>query len=374
MNSKGQRRVSRRRFLRDAAVGAAAFGALPPFISSAGMQAFGAGEEVHPNISPLRVVGLMDAGMTKGLLERSSWQQQEELVFPEKVDVNMDRLACALAEEKDPGKAWRAIFIKPAGKSWSDVVVAVKTNQIAVQRSRSAVMAKVCTVLTDVIGVKASNIFVYDACHGANMSRTTRFRGLPEGVTLADQWGGSTDSVPIPSPYGGGRAKARCLGHLARGEVDILVNVALSKGHGMTFGGFTQSMKNHFGTFEPGPAHGRGGGADYLIGINKSPQILGELDPKTGAVLFPRQQLCVIDALWASQGGPGGNATSQPNRIFMGTLPPVLDYQVATRFRKGEMKWGINEQVAERFLSEFGFTPDDLPNNGEIVDAMEYIA
>jgi hypothetical protein len=33
------------------------------------------------------------------------------------------------------------------------------------------------------------------------------------------------------------------------------------------------------------------------------------------------------------------------------------------------MGWGINEEVTERFLSEFGFQRDDLPNGGRIIDA-----
>jgi hypothetical protein len=233
-------------------------------------------------------------------------------------------------------------------------------------------MAKVCHVLTDVIGVKGENVHIYDACHGSSIATGTPFVGLPEGVTIANQWGGSNTEAPVPLPWKGGSSTSRCVAPLARGEVDILVNIALCKGHNPRFGRFTMSMKNHFGTFIPRPGH-QSDGTDYLIGINKSEAVLGTTDAR-GRVLFPRQQLCLIDALWASEPGPSCNPTGQPNRLFMGTCGPVLDYQVATKFRRDEMGWGINEEVTNRFLREFGFKADDLPEDGHIIDAMKQTA
>jgi hypothetical protein len=128
-------------------------------------------------------------------------------------------------------------------------------------------------------------------------------------------------------------------------------------------------MKNHFGTFNPRLSHQGGGGADYLIGINKSPFILGDLDPATGNVLFPRQQLCVVDALWGSDPGPGGPPTAQLNSIIMGTSGAVTDYVVATHLRNEIMGWSVNRQVAERMLREFDISPGDLENGGKIIDA-----
>ncbi|MHC4789022.1 MAG: hypothetical protein ACYS8K_07435, partial [Planctomycetota bacterium] len=87
----------------------------------------------------------------------------------------------------------------------------------------------------------------------------------------------------------------------------------------------------------PGPGRGGhrdGGGADYLIAINKTPEILGQIDPLSGEVIQPRQQLCIIDALWASETGPGGLPTAQPNALMMGTVAPAMDYLTATRFRR----------------------------------------
>jgi len=365
-------RISRRTFLKTTIVGAAAVALPAVFIPRRAAAAYDPGQRVHPNISPLRVVGIHDPGMTTGQQVNNSWADQEKLVKPELIAANLDRLACALAEEKDEETAWKAVFVAPPRKAWSEVVVAIKTNNIAEQHTRSPVMAKVCHVLTDVIGVKGENIHIYDACHGGNLASGTPFAGLPEGVTIENQWGGSSTEAPVPLPWKDGKATSRCVGPLARGEVDVLVNIALCKAHGPEFGGVTLSMKNHFGTFSPGPGH-RADGTDYLIAINKSEAVLGRTD-SGGKVLFPRQQLCLIDALWVSEAGPSGNPSHQPNRLFMGTCGPVLDYQVATKFRRDEMGWAINGDVTKRFLSEFGFSADELLEEGRIIDAMKQTA
>ncbi len=366
---RGKGGVSRREFLKTTVVGAAALGLGPTILVPRRLEAYALGEPTHPNISPLRVVGLHDPKMTTDVVEQCDWKRQEQLLQADVVAENLDRMACALAQEKNVTDAWKAILVKPAKKSWSDTIVALKVNCIAKQRTRSAVLYKVIRTLTDIVGVKGENIFVYDACHGNSMSRWDVAQNLPNGAQTADRWGSYNLATPVGGPWKDGSQKAKCLDHLVKGTVDILVNVALCKGHGQNFGGFTLAMKNHFGTFSPRPSHQPGGGVDYLIAINKTPELLGQMDPETGKVLFPRQQLCLVDCLWASDPGPGGESTHQPNRLFMGTLPAVLDYQVATRFRRDAMGWKTNDGVAGRFLSEFGYQPSDLPAGGEIIDA-----
>lgn len=360
--------LSRRGFLKTTAVGALAFSAAPMFLSTRTAAAYEPGGKIHPNIDPLRVVGVQDSAMTTGQSVDTAWSVRDPLVAADVVSENMDRMAMKLTGDKRAADAWKAVFIKPAGKEWGDVVVAIKTNQIAQQHTRSAVMAKVCNVLVDEIGVKPGNIHVYDAKHGGSMPRNP-WTGLPEGIRLESQWGGIDTSVPVPGPWRDGSGSSECNGHLARGAVDILTNIALSKGHGAQFGNFTMSMKNHFGTFNPRFGHS-GDGAGYLIAINKSPQILGQIDEKTGNVVFPRQQLTIIDALWASEGGPGGLPNVQPNMLIMGTCNPVVDYVVARDLRQERMGWRVNQQVCDRFLEGFGIAAQDLPNSGMIIDAL----
>jgi hypothetical protein len=377
MASERKAGMSRRRFLK-ATAGALALGAAPTIIIPRRVEAYQPGGRIHPNIDPLRVVGLTDARMTTGLRDMATWQQTRGLFDAEIIAANMDRLAMALTEESNADDAWRGIFVKPPGKDWSDTVVAIKTNQIAQMRTSPPVMRKVCRMLTDVVGIRGSNIFIYDGCHGSNsrwgssIREENHFADLPEGVQLADTWGGCRAfQTRVPEPYLNGTQRRGCVPHFITGRVDILVNIALCKGHGVSeVGGFTMCMKNHLGTFDPMPVHRDGGGTDYLMAINKTPEILGRMDPTTGDVLYPRQQLCIVDALWATSSRAADSADAQPNALFMGAFPPVTDYVLAMRFRKEKMGWALNEEVMPRFLADFWYTAEDLPNGGQIADAL----
>jgi hypothetical protein len=154
--------------------------------------------------------------------------------------------------------------------------------------------------------------------------------------------------------------------------VDILVNIALCKGHSSSYGGFSMSMKNHLGTYYPKHAHADEGRTEYVLAVNKTPLILGDLDLKKKKLLYPRQQLCLVDALWCSEQGPMDPSSDQANRIFMSTCSPALDYQVAHRFRKETMKWRINEPVVDRFMTEFGLSPSDFKEPG-IINALKKV-
>ncbi|MHC4789021.1 MAG: twin-arginine translocation signal domain-containing protein [Planctomycetota bacterium] len=225
MRKSKQGDISRRRFLKAAAAGALGASSIPMVIIPRRAEAYEPGARIHPYIEPFRVVGATAPRMTTGTNVNASWQQQEGLVSAEAIWENMDKLAMTLAEESSAVDAWKKIFVKPAGKSWADATVAVKTNQIDRQRTRAPVMGKVCHVLTDVVGVKGSNIHIYDACHGGDgwsgnsIGRENLFKDLPEGVHAADRWGGFNLETSLPAPYFAGERKTKCLDHLVRGEV-----------------------------------------------------------------------------------------------------------------------------------------------------------
>jgi hypothetical protein len=301
--------------------------------------------------------------MTKSQELASGWKAKEELVNAETVWENIDKLACSLAETKTPEEAWRKIFIKPPRKSWSDTVVAIKTNNIMFHKTRDAVMAKVCHSLTSLLGVKSNNIHIYDE---GNPSEDKPFAGLPEGCRVEEDWGGiGPNETRVPEPWTGG--KTSCVKHLINGAVDILVNIALCNKHLPMVGGFTMTMKNHLGTFDPYPAH-LPGGLDYLLAVNQTPEILGPMDSRTGKVLYPRQQLCLVDALWASKLGAPSPQTDQTNFLAMGVLSPVVDYQVATKFRAERMGWKVNMEATRRMLTDFGLQESDLPAGGKLIE------
>jgi len=360
-------RVSRRHFIKQTMFTGAALAVAPMIFVPKARAVWEKKSAVHPNVNNLRVVGITDKKMIRSNEPVTSWARQEKLVIPEVVGESLDKLACALAEARNPEEAWRTIFVKPARKPWSETVVAIKTNNIALQHTRSAVMAKICHTLTSLFGVNPANIHIYDAVHGGSLGRNTPFAGLPEGVQIEEQWGGVTTLTEVPEPWRKKGNKAKCLQYLVDGSVDILINIAMCKGHSDKFGGFTMTMKNHFGTFDPSPGH-REGATDYLMALNRTPEILGPMDKRTGQVLYPRQQLCIVDALWASEGGPGGYPRSQPNFLAIGVFSPVVDYILATRFRKEKMGWEVNMEVTHRMLADFGYQESDLPAGGKIIE------
>ena len=361
-------KITRRSFIKKTVAAGVGISAFPMIFIPKARAHWAPKTIVHPNVDNLRVVGLTDLNMTK--IEKEiprEWADQEKLVNTKAVWENIDKMACGLVDTRNPEEAWRAIFIKPPLKSWSDTVVAIKTNCIAVQHTRSAVMAKVCHTLTDIIGIKPSNIHIYDACHGRSMSGTP-FSSLPEGVRIEGVWDGITMATPVPPPWEWG--KVDCAKQLVSGFVDILINISMCKGHALSsLGNFTMTMKNHFGTFDPYRGHASGkAGMDYLIAINQTPEILGTMDAKTGKVLYPRQQLCFVDALWASESGPSGWPSHQPNFLAMGVFSPAVDYVVATQFRGKKMGWEPNKYVTPRMLSDFGYSANDLPTGGKLIE------
>lgn len=357
--------LSRRKFIKKALITGTTIATFPTIFIPKSPASWAKKTVIHPNVNNLRVVGITDSRMTKAKEVVTNWARQEQLVVAEVVSENIDKLACALVETRNPKDAWRGIFIKPPGKSWTDTVVAIKTNHIAKQHTRSAVMAKICHMLTEVVGIKSSNIYIYDGTHGSGMSRETAFSGLPKGCKIVDRWGGTSTPTAVPSPWRGG--KSACVKSLVDGSMDVLINIAMCKGHASRYGGFTMSMKNHMGTFSPEPIH-RDGDQDYLIAVNQTPEIMGAMDKHTGKILFPRQQLCLVDALWASKGGPDGLPSHQPNFLAMGVFSPVFDYVLATHFRGEKMGWAPNKQATRRFLEDFGYGISDLPGAGKIIE------
>jgi hypothetical protein len=214
------------------------------------------------------------------------------------------------------------------------------------------------------VGVKSSNIHIYDAVHGPMMGK---FMGLPEGCRVEELWGGVTAETQIPKPWPNAvnKGKSTCLKQLVDGSVDILINIAKCKGHIFShLGGFSMAMKNHFGSFSPLWGHPPDNGLDYLIAINKTPEILGSMDKRTGKVLYPRQQLCLIDGLWTTT----SFSADQKNFLAMGVLAPIVDYQVGTKFLGERMEWNIPAPVTNRMLTDFGYDKSDLPAGGKIIE------
>ena len=220
-------KISRRGFIKKTVIAGAGITAFPMIFIPKADARWAPQTRVHPNVDNLRVVGITDPKMTQriGTIPQS-WAEQEKLVNEAVVEENIDKLACGLVDNGNPEQAWRAIFVKPPFKSWLDTVIAIKTNCLGKQHTRSAVMAKLCHVLTDILGVDPYNIHIYDARHGMSMTGTP-FQGLPDGVNLEGYWDGITAGTSIPPPWQGKRSD--CMGPLVFGTVDILINIAICR-------------------------------------------------------------------------------------------------------------------------------------------------
>jgi len=362
-------KITRRSFIKKTAVAATGISVFPMIFIPKAKAQWAPKTIIHPNVDNLRVVSITDAKMIR---PGTTAYEAEKFIVQNAVWENMDKLACSLAQTSDTQQAWRTIFVKPPRKSWSDTVVAIKFNGLAyhVQNTANVILSKICHELINTVGVKSYNIHIYDAVHGTCMKK---FEGLPEGCRVEELWGGISAETHIPKPWPDtvNRGKSKCLRHLVDGTVDILINMAKCRCHAFShLGGFSLTMKNHFGSLLPHWGHPPDNGLNYLISINQTTEILGSMDKRTGKILYPRQQLCLIDGLWTEETDRISSRwqLKQTNFLTMGVLAPILDYQVATKFLRDRMEWNLPAPVTKRMLSDFGYSESDLPNGGKLIE------
>lgn len=339
---------SRRNFIKTAVAGAAGFmvtGVSGQSQSSKEISAsaWTPNKKINPNIDNLRVVCCHDPSMISGAPASWNMEGQNAPVNVDRVFADLDAMAKTLSLKNSAEEAWKTIFRKPTHKNWKDVKAAIKVNCISENHPRVAVVAKICTELNR-LGIPNPNIIIYDSDDDAHKHYFTfKGKGLPEDVIvskLSQSLGGMVETN-IPEPYPG---SFKCTKALATGDIDILVNIAVNKGHNADLGKTTLTLKNHAGTFEPKPIH-TGGGLNYIIAFNKSNAILG------GSPV--RQQLCIVDSIWAMTGGPFGKPNKQLCRLLMGTFSPAVDYLTAKRIREPLMK--VTHKNIDRFLIDFGY-------------------
>jgi hypothetical protein len=147
-------------------------------------------------------------------------------------------------------------------------------------------------------------------------------------------------------------------------ESDILVNIAVNKGHDQPDkGAFTLCMKNHTGTFIKSTGFMQNCPTlQEMIDEHKSEAVVGNGDPV-------RQQLCIVDSLWAAVKGPGTPADCIPARIAMGTFGPAVDILVTREIREKIMGARHTESAISTIQSSFDFSEEDL----EWVEVPPYV-
>ncbi|HEX2957052.1 MAG TPA: FlgD immunoglobulin-like domain containing protein [Chitinispirillaceae bacterium] len=318
--------------------------------------------KINPDIDNMRVICMHDPKMAADPTG-SSFSAQNKVVNDQRVRDNLDKMAMHLTGKATQNEAWKTIF--RSSKAWKDTKVMVKVNTVeAKMLARVSVIKKIVDVLID-FGVQPENIVMFD---GQGMSWKT----YESVVSLTDNTkiraklsnsysalGGQTD-IKIPDISAGFAP-----GDLVKGTTDIIVNIAVNKGHnspsfkvGMT----TLCLKNHFGTFlSSGGSGGIYGGSlmathlhstKGLININKIPEIVGG-NPV-------RQQLCIIDSLWAMKDGPSGSVDAKPDRLIMGTFAGAVDYCCVKEVREKLMNVTNHQKdVIPQFLTAFGYKETD---------------
>lgn len=340
--------ASRRTFLKTSAAGAAgvALGGVAGPARAAG--AWSDRMPINPAIDNTRVVCCHDPEMITGWPSRWNMPGQNAPVVVERVENNLDAMAMSLAQKGTAAEAWSTIFRKPSSKTWDQVKVAVKINALGDNHPRLAVIDKVCRELNR-LGVPFGNMTIYDAGRSATSLYDT-FVGnyLPEGVTVSD--GGGQCDVPAES---GALSCTNVIAEESGGQVryvvDIIVNIAVNKGHGQSQNGrVTLSMKNHLGTININ----RCPNMDMLYRMNTADAIVGG-DP-------PRQQLCIVDSLWAAVNGPGGVPDKDTRRLIMGVFGPVVDYLIVKKIREPIMGASHVDSTIDRYLTDFGYGPGDV--------------
>jgi hypothetical protein len=383
---------NRRQFLKTSAAGAAglvAAGLTPKRAraSAKGVKGVTAwpdeGMEINPNILNTRVVFCHDPAMLTNDVAGDNWsmQGQNEIVDKAVVYASMDKMAVALAETATANQAWAAIFQEPA-KGWGQTQVALKVNCIEEQDvPRLAMICKICDEL-NILGVPYGNMTIFDGCHRAQGKYDDTYSSgyLPGGVIVDDSLLGgagggdvSTQNITLPDHTD----PDPCVEGLAAGNIDILVNFALNKGHSINaVGKFTLCMKNHYGTIRcvgPGnDGHPNDGvaNADMIIAMNKSTEVLGDALP-------PRQQLCIVDSLWGMTFGPTGGSPDMPlHCLVMGTFAPIVDYLTVKKIRESDNPdYGMemtdtNTEVLNKYMNAFGYDPSTTEmQNLDFVDA-----
>jgi hypothetical protein len=353
--------TSRRDFLKASTAGAVALSIGGPLVKkSSAVPVWVDGMQINPAIDNLRVVMCNDPGMLKSIGTGTFKSFNDNVNIPA-VNSNMDQMAMTLANKTDAPTAWATIFRKPATKTWAQVNVAIKVNCIDKNfQPRIGVISKICNVLNTIgtvtdPGVPFANMTIYDVSehklcvtnYGSAYSKAL----LPAGVVVSNTLGAPT---PVALPGG---SEILSAGKLLDGSIDILVNITVNKGHDqLDKGKCTMCLKNHYGTYVPRtavyPKPNGCGNLDYLLDINKSEAILG------GAI--PRQQLCIVDSLWAMKTGPTGGEIVRNDRLVMGTFAGAVDYLVARKIREGVMLMADQNSAAiDRYLTGFGYNLAD---------------
>lgn len=350
--------IDRRSFLKTSVAGAAGISLATPAVNSvlaSSQSGWTDKKPINPNISNLRVICLRDEKMCTQFTS-DAFDKVNAAVDSDRVSSNMDQMAIHLTQKANSDEAWKTIF--RSSKDWKDTKVMIKVNGVEKRMlARVAVIKKITDILTG-YGVQPKNIVLFDG-QGGDWQTYKNFVSLTDNTKIRavlsnkyDDLGGKANCT-ITSINGGYAPK-----DLVDGVTDIIVNIAVNKGHDSQFnvGKTTLCLKNHFGTFLKEGSFGSMLTAEHLhsanglINSNKTAALVGG-DPV-------RQQLCIIDSLWGMKGGPSGTADKKLDCLVMGTFAGAVDYCFVKKIREGIQK-ATHDSNIPKFMTGFGYAETD---------------
>ncbi len=305
----------------------------------------GRGIEINPKINNLRVVYIEDPDMLSDGTSTSfgTFDEANTKIDADKVKENMDKMACALANNSNVEESWATIFQKPANKDWEDLKIAIKPNCAAGgsngQKYPHAVIPIINTVCNALInlGAKGTNMTIYDT-NGFSVNPATLYpaSSMVDGIKFL---GPRSRVWPVPmwqevSP--------------AAITADIIVNIASCKGHS-ALGGTTLTLKNHLGT-----VGGHVTTVKPIIDIHNSEAVLGN----PSDTVPPKQQLAIVDCLWTAKSGPTAAPDKVPCMIVMGTSCPAVDCFTAIKVRLEKLNYSGTRSTFISYCTQYGYDAD----------------
>ena len=322
--------VSRREFLRRAAIGAAGAGAL--------LHAAGRPGRAQAADNSHRVVIARHAGVTR------DGEVQEDILGQV-----VDRAVQELSGEQSAPRAWERYFS-------SDERVGIKVNGLGGPSiATSVLLTKVCVERLQGIGVKPESIIIWDSNPGfllaCGLEVGTQFGA--QVLTMDTEW----DAVVQQGSFHGP------ITAIVTKRVDSFLNLPIIKDHAIS--GITLAMKNHYGTCaNPGDHHGNCCDP-YIADLNTIPAIRD------------KQRLILCDGTRGqAQGGPGYNP-----QFFWN---PNLVMAAVDRVAHDTVGWGLIEAKRAEFglpsLEAAGRPPKQLQsaadrglgtNNLQEIDQVE---
>jgi hypothetical protein len=295
------------------------------------------------------VVALKDPGMLKKFAYQNFKYANFESVCHEKVKANLDIMARALSRNET---AWETIFRKPVTKTWTQVKVAIKINSMGKYNPSVSIVSKVCEVLNK-LGIPFESITLYDGGRASGEACPLKYgpfrdSGMIPPVNIISR--GETHEITVD-----GLGATFC--PVVVWDADILVNIAVNKGHDRVnqFGGVSMSLKNHVGTINF--THPQD--IKTLCSYHMHEAILG----RPSQDVPPKQQLIILDSLWVGVPRSYLGTIEKPlQTLIMGVFPGAVDYLTTRKIRERVYPMNpinINESIVNSYIENFGYTSEE---------------